>query len=116
MESETTYEEIDRRIGELRRDGWEWIKAGPEEPRTMCAVVDCRPVMHVDQLGYEWESTEEDTRLSETTIQRLNKWFQVYTDSDWSDITCWNDADVECGGAGSVDDVIVVLEKFRADL
>ena len=114
---ETMYEEIDRRISELQRDGWEWVKQGPDSARTMCAIVDCKPVYHYDMIDrVEYEDAQEDTRLSGETITRLNQWLRRLTDSEWCEITTWNDAEVEDGGASSVEEVIELLEKFRAEL
>ena len=121
MHNESMYEEITRRIEELRRPGWRWVKRAPEAPRTMCAVVDYIGSKHRE--AYSRSIT--DQRLSDETIGILDAWIANHENNEnnennesrrWEEFTGWNDASVCNGGPASVDEVIEMLEKFRAEL
>jgi hypothetical protein len=98
---ETMYEEVSRRIEELRRPGWKWVQRTPMEPGEMCAVYDC------------WHRTYNHKQvLSTPVVEAIAVWMNTwYGESDFYDLIRFNDLE-----ARSVEDVIVVLEKFRADL
>ena len=108
---ETVWEEIDRRITELRRPEWTWVKEEPTEPLTMCAIFD-----------YVGDGRTRKA-ISDNTDRVLTAWirsksgyrFERYDGKimSWGSIIGFND---EVNGAESVDDVIELLEKFRADL
>jgi len=107
------FEEVDRRIKQLQRSDWRWVKRNPQRTHEMCAVVDARTRVSVGC-----------NQLSDETLDRLNKWLDDtkllpcshYGDDHFHSIIEWNDANVSYGGAASVEEVITVLEKFRAEL
>lgn len=94
---------IERRIAQLRRAGWKWVKHGPQEPNTMCAVVDARA-----ETGYYCTY-----RLEDDTMYALNDFLGYHTNGRWQNIVDYNDSPE---GAKSVDDVVAVMEKFVAEL
>lgn len=97
------YERVQNRIAELQRPGWEWVKENPCTPNTMCAVLDY-------QVGYE-NHAREVFHCDEIDI--MDRWLANYSDGKWTSIVEFNDAE---DGAETVNDLIVVLEKFAAEL
>lgn len=101
------YDEVSRRIEELRRDDWEWVKAEPQGCGQMCAVVDGSNAIDQNRIA-----------LDNGTIDKIDTWIRANMCHDngevkWTGLVEYNDDD---DGAQSVDDVIIVLEKFRAEL
>jgi len=97
------YEEVERRIKQLQRKSWKWVKHAPHGRMEMCAIADtCADVFSYNRAP-----------LSNGTIEAMNKWFHRYSDHRWENIVEFNDSP---HGAQSVEDVIVVFEKFRAEL
>ena len=106
LNDETMYEEVDRRISELQRDGWHWVKQGPTQPQTMCAVMDS---YSIGKPGYSGRSQ----RLSNDTVHAIDAWLRDRTNDKFQGVVHWNDS---FDGAKDVGDVVEMLEKFRAEL
>lgn len=92
------YENVQRRIRQLRRKSWKWVKHAPSEPQMMCAIADYSAFKQA---------------LDSATTEEVNKWVRQWSNGQFASIIDYNDSPK---GAQSVDDVIVVLEKFAADL
>lgn len=96
--NETIKEEVERRLEELRRPGWEWVRCDPYQSKTMCAVMDF------------YNDNGARMRLSNGTVRKIDNWL-VETMGSGHTLTYYNDEEAE-----DLDDVIAILEKFAADL
>lgn len=97
--NETIKEEVERRLEELRRPGWEWVRCDPYQPLQMCAVMDY-------YLGQGAKM-----RLTNKTVRAIDNWLVENGAGAGTTLTYYNDEEVE-----DVDEVIAILEKFAADL
>lgn len=95
---------IEKRIAQLRRDGWKWVKHGPNHPREMCAIQDYIRLSSV---------SNRSNQLPESTMNLFNRWLWDHTGHRWNALVEYND---HPDGAKSVDDVVTLLEKFAAEL